>query len=199
MKTCFLQNLAITVLFAGAMQAATITWDFSTGTVGNVGSSTEIFTKSGFSVTANGFASNTVARNLFGKAAGGDENGLGLVDTSDNELSGNNFIQLDLSALSRLHQLPRSLSTALRMKAGRSLTALHLVPHLCDVILTGNNEGTLNSISVRHNRDRDRPLPGCQGDQRQRSRSFADRRHPSVPEPSTVSLSWCSRVSCCAV
>jgi len=85
MKTCFLRNLAITVLFAGAMQAATITWDFSTGTVGNVGSSTEIFTKDGFNVTASGFAANAVARNLFGKASGGDENGLGLVDTVDND------------------------------------------------------------------------------------------------------------------
>jgi hypothetical protein len=78
MKNFVLRSLVLSVLFAGAMHAATITWDFSTGTVGNVGSSTEIFTSGGFSVTANGFAANTVARNLFGKASGGDErSGLG--------------------------------------------------------------------------------------------------------------------------
>jgi hypothetical protein len=127
-----LRSLILSVLCGGAIHASTITWDFSTGTVGNVGSSTEIFTSGGFSVTANGFASNTIARNLFGKNGTGDEKGLGLVDTVDNELSGNNFIQLDLSALTGF--------TNFNCSASGTVCATSL--------LTGTNEGTLNSISV---------------------------------------------------
>lgn len=147
MKTCFLRNLAITVLFAGAMQAATITWDFSTGTVGNVGSSTAIFTKDGFNVTASGFAANAVARNLFGKASGGDENGLGLVDTVDNELSGNNFIQLDLSALTGFTNFKIAFNST--TDEGWQVFNCSASGTVCATsLLTGSNEGTLNSISV---------------------------------------------------
>jgi len=197
MKTCFLQNLVITVLFAGAMQAATITWNFSTGTVGNVGSSTEIFNSGGFNVTANGFAANTVARNLFGKASGGDENGLGLVDTSDNELSGNNFIQLDLSALSGFTNFKIAFNST--TDEGWQVFNCAASGTVCATsLLTGNNEGTLNSISVGNVTGTGRYL-----DVKATSGNVllfkltADT--PSVPEPSTISFMVLSGILLCGV
>ena len=197
MKTCFLRNLAITVLFAGAMQAATITWDFSTGTVGNVGSSTEIFTSGGFSVTANGFAANTVARNLFGKASGGDENGLGLVDTVDNELSGNNFIQLDLSALTGFTNFKIAFNST--TDEGWQVFNCSASGTVCATsLLTGNNEGTLNSISVGNVTGSGRYL-----DVKATSGNVllykltADT--PSVPEPSSLSFMLLSGILLCTV
>jgi len=197
MKTCFLRNLAITVLFAGAMQAATITWDFSTGTVGNVGSSTEIFTKDGFNVTASGFAANAVARNLFGKASGGDENGLGLVDTVDNELSGNNFIQLDLSALTGFTNFKIAFNST--TDEGWQVFNCSASGTVCATsLLTGNNEGTLNSISVGNVTGSGRYL-----DVKATSGNVllykltADT--PSVPEPSTISFMVLSGILLCGV
>lgn len=197
MKTCFLRNLAITVLFAGAMQAATITWDFSTGTVGNVGSSTAIFTKDGFNVTASGFAANAVARNLFGKASGGDENGLGLVDTVDNELSGNNFIQLDLSALTGFTNFKIAFNST--TDEGWQVFNCSASGTVCATsLLTGNNEGTLNSISVGNVTGSGRYL-----DVKATSGNVllykltADT--PSVPEPSTISFMVLSGILLCGV
>ena len=197
MKTCFLRNLAITVLFAGAIQAATITWDFSTGTVGNVGSSTEIFTKDGFNVTASGFAANAVARNLFGKASGGDENGLGLVDTVDNELSGNNFIQLDLSALTGFTNFKIAFNST--TDEGWQVFNCSASGTVCATsLLTGNNEGTLNSISVGNVTGSGRYL-----DVKATSGNVllykltADT--PSVPEPSTISFMVLSGILLCGV
>lgn len=197
MKTCFLRNLAITVLFAGAMQAATITWDFSTGTVGNVGSSTEIFTKDGFNVTASGFAANAVARNLFGKASGGDENGLGLVDTVDNELSGNNFIQLDLSALTGFTNFKIAFNST--TDEGWQVFNCSASGTVCATsLLTGSNEGTLNSISVGNVTGSGRYL-----DVKATSGNVllykltADT--PSVPEPSTISFMVLSGILLCGV
>jgi len=197
MKTCFLRNLAITVLFAGAIQAATITWDFSTGTVGNVGSSTAIFTKDGFNVTASGFAANAVARNLFGKASGGDENGLGLVDTVDNELSGNNFIQLDLSALTGFTNFKIAFNST--TDEGWQVFNCSASGTVCATsLLTGNNEGTLNSISVGNVTGSGRYL-----DVKATSGNVllykltADT--PSVPEPSTISYMVLSGILLCGV
>jgi hypothetical protein len=142
-----LRSLILSVLCGGAIHASTITWDFSTGTVGNVGSSTEIFTSGGFSVTANGFASNTIARNLFGKNGTGDEKGLGLVDTVDNELSGNNFIQLDLSALTGFTNFKIAVNST--TEEGWQVFNCSASGTVCATsLLTGTNEGTLNSISV---------------------------------------------------
>jgi hypothetical protein len=197
MKTCFLRNLAITVLFAGAIQAATITWDFSTGTVGNVGSSTAIFTKDGFNVTASGFAANAVARNLFGKASGGDENGLGLVDTVDNELSGNNFIQLDLSALTGFTNFKIAFNST--TDEGWQVFNCSASGTVCATsLLTGSNEGTLNSISVGNVTGSGRYL-----DVKATSGNVllykltADT--PSVPEPSTISFMVLSGILLCGV
>jgi hypothetical protein len=84
--------------------ATSITWDFSGGasdlvgspTSGNLGAGSRTFTSGGVSIIAI-----PSAGHLYGKHAGGDENGLGLTNdpTGDDEISGSNFIQLDLNSL----------------------------------------------------------------------------------------------------
>ena len=86
--------------------ATLVTWSLNPGgTNANVGSSTQDFSVSGFMITARGFDMPSTPHELFFKNAGGDEIGLGLVNTANNELqvngSGNplQFIQLDLRSI----------------------------------------------------------------------------------------------------
>jgi hypothetical protein len=85
--------------FIGVPAANAITFDFSSN-AGNLGVTQDYFS-SGFTVTAAGFTSNAFGTHtvgLFGKAAGSDENGLGLQDdpTGNHEISGNNLIRIQL-------------------------------------------------------------------------------------------------------
>jgi hypothetical protein len=80
--------------------AATILYNFSSPS-GPLGS-TQTYTQSGLTITASGFNSSNVATNLYGKNAGGDENGLGLNNdsTGDHEIEyGHGYIQLDVGSL----------------------------------------------------------------------------------------------------
>ena len=77
---------------AVAAQANTITWNFQENGTGNLGSTTSTFTESGYSLTATGYGGG----NLWVKNSGGDENGLGLQNTQDHEITGNTMIQLTL-------------------------------------------------------------------------------------------------------
>jgi hypothetical protein len=101
------------VALAPSGQAAltTVTWLLNpAGSNAPVGSSNQVFTSQGYSITAYGFdignGGNATAHELFYKNAGGDEFGLGLVGTPHNELqlaNGNTgpaqFIQLDLHSI----------------------------------------------------------------------------------------------------
>jgi hypothetical protein len=89
--------------------ATVVTWDLNpSGLNAPVGSSTHDFTVSGYTITARGYDNSGgvgSAHGLFFKNAGGDEIGLGVVDTDHNELqvdiSGDplQFIQLDLRSI----------------------------------------------------------------------------------------------------
>jgi hypothetical protein len=93
--------------------ASTLTWDFSTGTVGpTLGQASETFTSTGGatnkSIVTSPFVQNSFCVNLgwidfgcndlYGKADGTDENGLGLIGdpSGQHEITTGNFIQLDL-------------------------------------------------------------------------------------------------------
>jgi hypothetical protein len=88
--------LAIAVLPANA---SSIAFTFSSPT--GVLNPSQTYTQSGVSITAYGFngtANNNTntPTNLFGKQAGGDENGLGLANSdADHEIQTTNFIQVD--------------------------------------------------------------------------------------------------------
>lgn len=96
--------LAVTGMVVAAAPAnAAISFDF-TSPAGLLTSS-QTYTDtggSGLQVFAQGFDNLNAATNLFGKANGGDENGLGLANdpTGDNEISfGHGYIQLDVNQL----------------------------------------------------------------------------------------------------
>ena len=85
-----------------ASGAANIPPTISFGTPGgNLGNS-HIYTSGGLTVPASGFTAANAPTALFGKNAGGDEVGLGLVNdpSGDNEIYyGMGYVQLDVSAL----------------------------------------------------------------------------------------------------
>jgi hypothetical protein len=94
-----LLGVAMAVVASSANAAVTFNLDSPSGLLGN----TQGYNNGGLSITASGFTgSGGSPTALFGKAAGSDENGLGLHDdpTSDNEISGTNFIQIDVSKAS---------------------------------------------------------------------------------------------------
>jgi hypothetical protein len=103
-----LAALSVICFFAGSSAWATVvTWNFNpNGTEGAVGSSSQTFSSSGYSITANGYtvgAPNTPL-GLYFKSSGADLPGLGVINTTDHQLWGNGtsptaFIQLDVSSI----------------------------------------------------------------------------------------------------
>lgn len=105
--------LGLGLLAASSTFGAMVTWELNPSNVnGNVGSSSRVYTVSGFSITARGYdhvAGPDTAHNLFykseGPIGGAGEHGLGLVGTLNNELQVNadgsvpHYIQLDLRSI----------------------------------------------------------------------------------------------------
>ena len=91
--------IALTALAAATAGHAAVPLNFNS-VPGNLGNS-HSYTVSGLTVVATGYASNGVQTALFGKNAGGDENGLGLYGYTDNEITGpgTDFIQLDVNSI----------------------------------------------------------------------------------------------------
>jgi hypothetical protein len=98
---------ALLFLVVIASARATIVWDLNPGDQNApVGGSSHTFTNSGFSITAYGFDNHSgigTAHDLFYKnipeIGGATETGLGLVNTTSNELqAGLHFIQFDFTA-----------------------------------------------------------------------------------------------------
>jgi len=82
-----------------ASQGAVLDWNFQDhlGVLGN----TQTFSAGGNNLTARGFTAGDVATALYGKNGGGDENGLGLNNdaSGDHEITGGNFVQLNLDGI----------------------------------------------------------------------------------------------------
>lgn len=114
-RTASLVRTTLFILCAGVAlialpaQATVVTWNLNPSNLNqSVGSSSNSYTVSGYSITAYGYDNNGgtgVAHGLFYKNGGADEVGLGLVNTPNNELQidshGNplHFIQLDLTSI----------------------------------------------------------------------------------------------------
>src|SRR4249920_307771 len=79
--------------------ATVLDWNFQDH-LGVLGT-TQTFSAGGNNLTARGFTAGDVATALFGKNGGGDENGLGLNNdaSGDHEITGGNFVQLNLDGL----------------------------------------------------------------------------------------------------
>jgi hypothetical protein len=90
--------ILVSSLMCGIAQADTSLWNFS-DPAGTLGTSHD-FSVDGISVTATAHSIDEgEAADLFGKQAGGDEDGLGIASRSDREINGQAFIQLDVTNL----------------------------------------------------------------------------------------------------
>lgn len=103
-----LATLSLLCVFARSSAWATIvTWSLNpSGTEGAVGWTNQIFSSSGYDVTAYGYTVGypNTPLSLYYKTSGADLPGLGVTATSDHQLQGNgwyptSFIQLDVSSL----------------------------------------------------------------------------------------------------
>ena len=104
-----LAALAVVCVFAtSAAKATVVTWSLNpNGIEGAVGSTSQTFVSSGYSITAYGYTvggSSHTPLGLYYKNQGYDETGLGIVGPADHELQGNGgypeqFIQLDVSSI----------------------------------------------------------------------------------------------------
>src|SRR5579875_342685 len=100
--------VAITVMGAGLAKATNVTFNFAgcpsssvSACPGDFGTNTATYTAGGLSIVASGYGSSGTSSpvDLFLKAGGGDENGLGLNGTFDNEINAGQYIYLDMSNL----------------------------------------------------------------------------------------------------
>lgn len=96
------------VFAATSAWATVVTWNLNpNGTEGAVGSTSQSFTSSGYSITANGYTVGWPTHTplgLYYKNGGADETGLGIVGPADHELQGNGwyptqFIQFNVSSI----------------------------------------------------------------------------------------------------
>ena len=117
MKSVLLGFAAAAALATGA-SAAVVTFDFQNPGPNMSPGDSHAYSSGGLSITATGFASNGGAETaLFDKSNGGDENGLGLTDdpSTDNEITGANFVQIDT------HGLPTGSTFGFEMGSSTSL------------------------------------------------------------------------------
>lgn len=109
LKTSLFILSASFALVASSAQATLVTWNLNPNSLNQaVGSSSQAYTASGYSITAYGYDNSGgtgTPHELFFKNGGVDEFGLGLTNTPNNELQVNgagdplHFIQLDVTAI----------------------------------------------------------------------------------------------------
>ncbi len=93
-------RFAVALLGAAMFVASPVwadTWNFDSPT-GPLGTS-QTYTSGGITITASGWAGTNTPTNLYGKLAGGNENGLGLASYPNFEINTQSFINLDLTNL----------------------------------------------------------------------------------------------------
>ncbi|MBA3960549.1 MAG: hypothetical protein H0X40_01425 [Chthoniobacterales bacterium] len=99
-----LAGFSLLFLFlASSAWATVVTWDLNSGATGTT---SQTFTSSGYSITANGYTTGVPCTplGLYFKTSGADLPGLDIVSTSDNQLQGNGlypttFIRFDVSSI----------------------------------------------------------------------------------------------------
>jgi len=92
-------GVAVAAAMATGAHATTAIFDFQTPAGANGVSAP--YTNNELTITASGFNGGGGTATLFDKTAGGDENGLGLTDdpSLDNEITGTNFVQIDVTGV----------------------------------------------------------------------------------------------------
>jgi hypothetical protein len=92
----------LTAFLPTSARADSVSYNFSGCTdahkcSGNTGSTTANYTSDGYTITATAFSKNNY--DLYIKTDGGDEHGLGMTGTSDDEIEPHEFIQLNVTNL----------------------------------------------------------------------------------------------------
>ncbi len=182
MKTTLLWGV---LCICTSAHATVITFNFDSPT-GSQGTS-HTYTFSGYSITATAFGSGSP--NLYGKNAGGDENGLGLSNdpSGDHEITPGSFIQLNLSNILSFTPLLISINSSTGTDAWKiyeTNTAGTLSG--ATLLLSGSNESS-HSISPT---DTYLDITASCGNVLLSSLSFDDGSIPpqSIPEPASLSM-----------
>lgn len=142
--------LAVVAVLAvpAAARATTFTWDFSSNGAGDLGSSSKSFldTTSTVSITASGFPTDS---HLWYKNDGGDENGLGLTNdpAGQHEITGSNFIQLDLSTLSGYNNFMFSMGSVQKPEQWQGCFSSTSGVFGSDGCVSGSDEGVPHAIT----------------------------------------------------
>jgi hypothetical protein len=92
--------IAAGTLTASSAQAVTVTWGLGSGPTTTNSTSSWNYTQGSDTITLSGWSDNTFTTKqaLFTKSGTGDENGLGFVGTSNNEIIGSKLIEINFSA-----------------------------------------------------------------------------------------------------
>lgn len=185
LATAFLASTAIPAL------AATINWDFGQhpGLLGI----TQTFSAGGETLTARGFTGGDVGTRLFSKTGGGDENGLGLSNdpTGDNEITGRNFVQLNLDGplADHVSNFNFSMGSSTDGEKWAVFGSEDATPFTFVLLASGSDEGVIHSLAAgfdNYNFFYNGPASGVGGANVLLS-SFGGTTS-SVPEPSTWAL-----------
>lgn len=143
----------LTGLAATPVLASSITYNFNQG-LGDMGAGPTTLTAGGISILANGYVTNTPT-NMFEKNGGGDEQGLGLVGTANNEINSGQSIIFDLGNLAKAG-ITSGVFTLGSLEAGEEAEACvtnsgnpgSAVSGTCHMGLTDNLGGNLGSVML---------------------------------------------------
>lgn len=144
----FMMGLLLLVFSAApSVRADTLTFIFPGSHTGQLGTS-QAFTSGGVTITAYGFSSQKHATNLYAKRAGGDETGLGLVGTSDFEITTTSFIQLDLANLNNPSSVTLGIGSV-QAGEGYNIYGSNTLGDRGTLLLTSGTTDFPNTFSVR--------------------------------------------------
>ena len=180
------------------VKASTIPFAFSAPN-GSLGFS-QTYLDGGMTITARGYTGvgspNIIGANanLYGKNSGGDETGLGMTGTSDYEIGGNDFIQLDFTDVKSQMLNPTAQLMIGSVQSGESYRIFGSntvgVPGTM-LLSTGTIDGKFFAIPNFETYSYF-SVSAPKGDVLLTSASIAGPSSPAVPEPGTLSLLICA-------
>jgi hypothetical protein len=143
-----IMTTALALGLASPAYALTVNWDFGQhpGLLGN----TQTFSAGGETLTARGFTGGDVGTRLFSKTGGGDENGLGLSNdpTGDDEITGRNFVQLNLDGplADHVSNFNFSMGSTTDGEKWAVFGSEDATPFTFTLLASGSDEGVIHSL-----------------------------------------------------
>jgi hypothetical protein len=144
-----IMTTALALGLASPAYALTVNWDFGQhpGLLGT----TQTFTDTGGDpLFARGFTGSDTPTALFSKQGGGDENGLGLANdpTGDDEISGRNFVQLNVDGAlaDRISNFNFSMGSSTDGEKWAVFGSNDAHPFTFTLLASGSDEGVIHSL-----------------------------------------------------